>query len=56
MSIGTDVALAPGQTVPNPQTFGAATTGKVGMWMAPGHPDNLLVRRQSAVDYWDGED
>ena len=33
MSAGTDVALAPGQTVPNPPTFGAATTGKVGMWI-----------------------
>lgn len=30
-------------------------SGKIGMWTRPGHPDNLIVRRESAVDYWDGE-
>ena len=33
MSAGTEAALAPGRTIPNSPTFGAATTGKVGMWI-----------------------
>lgn len=42
-------------TMVDPSASVYPDSGKVGMWMAPGHPDNLLVRRESAVDYWDGE-
>ena len=30
-------------------------SGKLGTWVRSGHPDNLLARRESGVDYWDGE-
>jgi uncharacterized cupin superfamily protein len=30
-------------------------SGKIGMWVAPGHPDNLMARQERGVDYWDGE-
>lgn len=30
-------------------------SGKIGMWMRSEHPDNVMVRRESAVDYWDRE-
>src|SRR5512140_872396 len=33
MNAGTDGALSPGRTIQNSPTFGAATTGKVGMWI-----------------------
>ena len=33
MNPASDAALASGHTVPNPPTFGSATTGKVGMWI-----------------------
>ena len=30
---------------------------KLGLWLTgEAEPDSLVVRRDSAVDYWDGED
>ena len=29
-------------------------SGKLGIWIA-GSDDSLIVRRESAVDYWEGE-
>lgn len=28
---------------------------KIGVWPAPDRQDHILVRRESGVDYWDGE-
>jgi uncharacterized cupin superfamily protein len=28
---------------------------KIGVWPEPGRRDHILVRRESGVDYWDGE-
>ena len=28
---------------------------KIGIWPAPGSPDRILVRRESGVEYYDGE-
>jgi uncharacterized cupin superfamily protein len=30
-------------------------SGKIGLWPASGSPDQIMVRRESNVDYWDGE-
>ena len=40
----------------NPAVAVYPDSGKIGVWPVPGGgEDQLMVRRESKVDYWDGE-
>ena len=43
-------------TKSNPAVAVYPDSGKIGVWPEPGGgPDKIMVRRESNVDYWDGE-